>query len=268
MNDLYRVCIIVPRGYTHAQCFTETAFLLKHSLHSLGVPCDISVNDPARDRINVLLGWHLVPGIDTLASCTFIPYQFEQLSDAAWDGLSPASTAILQRAFDVWDYSEENVAFLAQRGIRARHVPIGYHEALERIPRDRDKDIDVLFSAAPARAANTFLTPLRAIRAYGCGRCSASTASSATSSSAARKSSSMSIFIKQKYSRPCAFRICSITAAALFRKPRSPIPIKEWPFPCSPTRPFPKGAGRYLTKKMTSSGCGRKPTGNSSAAIR
>jgi hypothetical protein len=126
-------------------CFTEVGFLLKHSLETLGVACDMSINDPARDRINIILGWHLLPGTDVLASCNYIPYQLEQLSESVWSALPEPAKAVLYVARDIWDYSEENVRFLRQCGLSARHVPIGYHKSLEQIPRDCTKDIDVLF---------------------------------------------------------------------------------------------------------------------------
>lgn len=145
MTNAFRVCIIVPQGYRHSMCFTEAGFLLKHSLNSLGLTCDIGLNDLARDRINIVLGWHLMNFGDELASLRYIPYQLEQLSEASWNALSEKRKMLLSRAFDVWDYSRENIAFLKNRGIAARHVPLGYHESLERIPQHYEKDIDVLF---------------------------------------------------------------------------------------------------------------------------
>ena len=143
--DGYRICIIVPQGYKHSMCFAEVGFLLKHSLVSCGISCDIAVNDLARDKINVILGWHLMPFKDEHLSITYIPYQLEQLSPAAWSAFSEDAKKVLSHAFKVWDYSEENIRFLNELGINARHLPIGYHQSLEQVPRGRPKDIDVLF---------------------------------------------------------------------------------------------------------------------------
>jgi hypothetical protein len=123
----------------------EVGFLVKHSLTSLGLSCDIALNDLARDRINILLGWHLLEWCDALSSSVYIPYQLEQLSDTSWTAFADAKKEILSRALDVWDYSKENIAFLATRGIGGRLLPVGYHECLERIPTGAAKDIDVLF---------------------------------------------------------------------------------------------------------------------------
>jgi hypothetical protein len=145
MTRAFRVCIIVPQGYLHSQCFTEAGFLLKHSLNSLGIACDIALNDLARDRINIILGWHLMQWCDALASSAYIPYQLEQLSDASWGEFPDKKKEVLSHALDVWDYSGENIAFLKNRGIAGRHLPVGYHECLERIAQGAAKDIDVLF---------------------------------------------------------------------------------------------------------------------------
>jgi hypothetical protein len=145
MIEKFRICIIVPNGYQHSQCFMEVAFLLKYSLNSLGIQCDLSVNDFSRDRINIILGWHLLAGINNPESYKYIPYQLEQLSDSTWKTFSAESKTILEHAFYVWDYSAENISFLSTQGIHADYLPIGYHKGLELINSDIDKDIDVLF---------------------------------------------------------------------------------------------------------------------------
>jgi hypothetical protein len=145
MKNIFRVCIIVPQGYRHSLCFIEIGFLLKHSLESLGFSCDITLNDLARDRINIILGWHLIRFGDELAHVRYIPYQLEQLSEASWKSFPDLMKQTLSRAFDVWDYSPENITFLKKHGIAARQVPVGYHKSLELVPRAGVQDIDILF---------------------------------------------------------------------------------------------------------------------------
>jgi hypothetical protein len=145
MKSIFRVCIIVPQGYRHSLCFIEIGFLLKHSLESLGFSCDIALNDLARDRINIVLGWHLIRLVDELAHVRYIPFQLEQLSDSIWKSFPDSMKQTLSHAFDVWDYSPENITFLKDHGIAARQVPLGYHQSLEQIPRGRTLDTDVLF---------------------------------------------------------------------------------------------------------------------------
>jgi hypothetical protein len=126
-------------------CFAEVGFLIKHSLVSCGISCDIAVNDMARDKINVILGWHLLPFKEEYSSFKYIPYQLEQLSPATWSAFSEDVKKVLSHAFKVWDYSEENIRFLKEQGIDALHLPIGYHQSLEQVPQGLLKDIDVLF---------------------------------------------------------------------------------------------------------------------------
>jgi hypothetical protein len=144
MRDRFRVVIIVPAGYKHSLCFTEVAFLLRNSLSSLGVSCDLTVNEMAKDRTNIILGYHLLAFGDYLSSYEYIPYQLEQLS-AAEGVFSDTVKNILSRGAAVWDYSRENIEFLKRQGISAQHLPVGFHESLEQIPAAEEKDIDVLF---------------------------------------------------------------------------------------------------------------------------
>jgi hypothetical protein len=78
-------------------------------------------------------------------SFKYIPYQLEQLSLETWNAFSEDTVQVLSHAFRVWDYSEENIRFLKERGIKALHLPVGYHQSLEQVPQGRPKDIDVLF---------------------------------------------------------------------------------------------------------------------------
>ena len=140
----YRVCIIMPQGYIHSSAFVEVAFLLKASFGGLGFDCDLKINELAEDRTNILLGSHLISFSEDLRRYEYIPYQLEQLS--ANEGLYNQNVkSILASAKTVWDYSAENIAFLQSQGIAARHLPVGYHPALEQIPQAPDKDVDVLF---------------------------------------------------------------------------------------------------------------------------
>ena len=62
----------------------------------------------------------------------------------------------LARRYEVWDYSEKNIAMLQSQGAnRVRLFQIGHHPRLARIARDVPQDIDVLFygSFNPRRRA-------------------------------------------------------------------------------------------------------------------
>ncbi len=143
MRDSFRVCIVVPRGYKHSYAFLEVATLLLLTLRDMGYECDLKLNELASDRVNILLGYHLVSSPDVFNGVRYIPWQLEQLSDK--EGvLSDRILNILAKAEQIWDYAVENIEFLRKKGLAARHLPVGYHSGLEKIPQ-QSKDIDVLF---------------------------------------------------------------------------------------------------------------------------
>ncbi len=147
----YRVVIISPDNYVHSACFREVAILLVSSFKSNGVYCDFTTNDFAKDRINIVLGYHLLNKyyIQTeiiSKNIKYIPYQLEQLSADEFD-FSEDIKFILQNGKSVWDYSKENIALLKNNDIEAIYMPIGYRRELDNIKsiEDNKKDIDILF---------------------------------------------------------------------------------------------------------------------------
>jgi hypothetical protein len=159
MNEQYRVVLVIPPGYIHARCFAETAFLLKNSLVDVGKDCDIAINDFAKNRTNIVLGYHLLGTPDIPGLFRYIPYQLEQLS-ASENLFSDKIRSLLEGAAEIWDYSQENIEFLANQGISARHLPVGYHPSLEMISKGVLKDIDILFFGSMADRRKNVLDTL------------------------------------------------------------------------------------------------------------
>jgi len=159
MKEKYRVVIIVPAGYSHSQCFTEVAFLIRNSLKDLEIDCDLTINELAADRINVLLGFHLIRNTEVLKDFKYIPYQLEQLSSV--EGVfSDSIKTVLSKATAVWDYSQENVVFLEKQGIKAKHVPVGFHKSLQQIALKPERDIDVLFFGSMGQRRESIMNQL------------------------------------------------------------------------------------------------------------
>jgi hypothetical protein len=151
---------MVPQGYPHAACFSETAILLRHSLESLGYDCDLAISAFSRNRINIILGVNLLPPETRFDDHRVILYQLEQLSDhEGW--FDPEKGAMLARADYVWDYDPANIAFLDRIGISATYVPLGFHPLLRTIPEDRNKDIDVLLVGSLNDRRRKILSQLR-----------------------------------------------------------------------------------------------------------
>lgn len=142
-SETYNIVLYAPSGYQHVDVFLEMAMLLYHSFQSLGVPCRVSrALEP--NAVNVVLGYHLIENADEVNGFRYVVYQLEQLESASWVFGRPCGE-VLRRADAVWDYSLENVDILRRKGIdRARHLPIGFHDAMKRI-RNAEKDIDVVF---------------------------------------------------------------------------------------------------------------------------
>jgi 2-polyprenyl-3-methyl-5-hydroxy-6-metoxy-1,4-benzoquinol methylase len=140
----YNVVLLQEPGYVHALGLSEIGQLLHQSFRSLGVPSRFQINHLEPEAINVLLGYHRIADAASIPSEPFIVLQLEQLSDRE-GSFRPVHLEIFRRAIAVWDYSIENVEFLRSKGLtNVRHLPIGYHEALETIEHT-DPEIDVLF---------------------------------------------------------------------------------------------------------------------------
>ncbi len=153
----YAVVQIKPPNYIHAHTFDPVAKLLNASLLSLRKRSKIYVNRFFKDKINIIVGYNLLPPsmIDVLDDYTCIIYQLEQLSDQ--EGWYNSKTAkALRKATYIWDYCHENIQFLDNRNIgKAKYLPLGYHPDLELIKPNSEQDIDVLFygSMNPRRVA-------------------------------------------------------------------------------------------------------------------
>jgi hypothetical protein len=144
MKESCRVCLILPEKNPHALCFREVGLLLMSALKANGFECDFGFNQLAPDRLNIILGYHLLTYEEGLKDYRYIPYQLEQLHSDEFP-FSANMERILRDATAVWDYSEKNIAFLKQRGIEAKPLLPGYHPLLELVPEAPRRTIDVLF---------------------------------------------------------------------------------------------------------------------------
>ena len=86
----------------------------------------------------------------------YIVFQLEVLnSEQGHASNYPAYIELLRGAEQIWDYSPQNVQYLAQLGLtKVRYIPLGYSRRLDRISDVGKHDIDVLFygSASPRRS--------------------------------------------------------------------------------------------------------------------
>ena len=141
----YNIALLAPAGYPHAMAFREVAVLLVASFESLGIPATFMLNNLDPAATNVILGYHLIQTPSTLRGIRYIPYQLEQL-DSESPFVTERAMEVLRNATEVWDYSPRNMAHLASKGVKAKLLPLGYHEKLRLIPQlpESQQDIDVL----------------------------------------------------------------------------------------------------------------------------
>jgi len=141
----YNICVLQPDGYAHSFAFLELAELVCYSLRELGHDAELKFNDVRLDRRNIVIGCHLaeLAVMEHMPAGTVI-LNTEQL-DAGAEGFSPAIFEWARR-FEVWDYSERNIARLRDLGIdHVKRLRLGFQKELARIRLSPSPDIDVLF---------------------------------------------------------------------------------------------------------------------------
>jgi len=130
-------------SFIHAQCFLETADLLRYGLEDLGYEV-IFGEGLRRDHLNIILGYQFLYGQKSPSEYKCIVYQLEQLSELEGWPLENLET-LTSPSCVVWDNSERNIDFLAERDIRAVLKPLGFHQKMCRIKYGQNKDVDILF---------------------------------------------------------------------------------------------------------------------------
>ena len=138
----FAVSVITPPGYVHSQAFSELAESLHHALLALGHDSVLSTRTDNRRRRHIVFGANLLVKRPQPLPEDSILYNLEQLGpDSPWD--TPAYRELLSR-YRVWDYAQSNIRRLAEHGVAAEHLPVGWMPQLKRIA-ERGRDVDVLF---------------------------------------------------------------------------------------------------------------------------
>ncbi len=139
-----QLILIRPQDFPFVEAFREIIDSLQQGFTELGIKFRQNINRIEPGAVPIILGaHHLTPETAVKLPPETILYNLENLVEG-YPWFSEAYLDLLRR-FAVWDFSAHNIDILGQRGITsATHVPIGYSQVLERIPRI-DEDIDVLF---------------------------------------------------------------------------------------------------------------------------
>jgi Rps23 Pro-64 3,4-dihydroxylase Tpa1-like proline 4-hydroxylase/peroxiredoxin len=130
----------------HTRCFEEVALALQSAFRELGYDVPIvRSHEEAKGRV-IVLGAGVLHRHDIKLPEDMIIYNFEQVHEQARFFLPGNPYINYLRRYPVWDYSQNNVAELARRGItNVTMCGVGYMAELTRIPKNELQDIDVLF---------------------------------------------------------------------------------------------------------------------------
>lgn len=153
-SDVYLINIAINNYY---QSFNELISLMAHTFAAMGLQCTARRVDTYNPRsvlepgaFNIVFG-HVTFACDRLldahAGAPFILWQLEQLSrDDGFLPRYPGYLKLLHRATRLWDYSAANADVLTSWGLpRAQVLPLGYDPALQTVPANIEKDLDVCF---------------------------------------------------------------------------------------------------------------------------
>ncbi|MEI7292942.1 hypothetical protein WCQ02_12395 [Paraburkholderia tropica] len=141
----YNICIVRPVGYPHSDAFSELAEIVAYALEDLGNTVQFTENNMVDGARNILIGCHLAePYSANYVPSDTIVLNTEQIhvDEQDWNRKIYFWTS----RYETWDYSERNLVKLRSLGAqRVKHLRLGFHPNLCRIPTDVVQDIDVLF---------------------------------------------------------------------------------------------------------------------------
>ena len=152
----FHISLARPAGYLHTEAFREIAEALHFTLLRLGFGSTVGGSAVRPGARVIVLGGHLLDQSQLAAlPPSAILYNLEQLTPELLAHHADYRRAL--ESYEVWDYSEDNVARYATLGLAAKPMllPIGYVPEWTRIPRREAPEFDVLFygSVNPRREA-------------------------------------------------------------------------------------------------------------------
>jgi hypothetical protein len=155
----FAVSIISPPSYPHSEATREIAESIHYGLLAIGCDSILTSRTDCAHRRHIILCANLLPQYPLPIAPDSILYNLDQVSpESPW--FSPELLKLFGQ-YQVWDYSQRNIAELARAGVRGvRHLPIGYVPQLTRI-HSTEEDIDVLFYGCINERRLRVLTALR-----------------------------------------------------------------------------------------------------------
>lgn len=144
--------------------FREVAELLFHGFKRAGADVDWAPRSMRRGALNVVLAAHRLPSgqLPQLVDERVLVNLEQLCAPPAWQVTDTATYRTLLRSSPVIDYSEQNRAWLSRElQVQAEILMLGHEPELERIPRAREQDIDVLFYGATTPRRKKILIALQ-----------------------------------------------------------------------------------------------------------
>ena len=145
----------------YSDAFQELGELLHYSLIELGHESSLKINHIELSAVNIIIGCHLLSLdlISKLPASTII-LNTEQLehNEMGWNSKIYAWAS----KYETWDYSPKNINSFHQFGIKhVRYFQIGYQRELQRLKKQQEQDIDVLFYCCINYRRNEVLQSLK-----------------------------------------------------------------------------------------------------------
>jgi hypothetical protein len=151
----FSICVMEPAGYNYSHFLYNICKYLCFGIESAGYDCCILRNNLSTDRVNIIIGAHILTDpkmVKQIKSAgKYILLQSEIVKgDTINQWSSQKSFAdvyipLLLQAQAVWDGIESNIGALIKFGIDADLLLFGYHPHMEEIIHKQNKDIDFLY---------------------------------------------------------------------------------------------------------------------------
>ena len=153
----FHIVHLVPTERHHGLYgYIEVIQTITWGLQSLGHTVTYGKNQFVVDCKNIVFGHQVAEqNILSLVPKGSIVYNLEQYNRLTHDDISNDprfSFPYTVKNFEIWDYSEDNIALWHKLGnaFPISKVPIGYAPVLTRIPKAENQDIDVLIYGSPS----------------------------------------------------------------------------------------------------------------------
>jgi glycosyltransferase involved in cell wall biosynthesis len=141
-----QVALIRGKEDDHFEGLRDIAQCISDGFRALGYTSEVVENQLSDNKLNFIIGWHLLgERIRSIPSNSII-YNLEQLNISNNDILADL-LVYLSNHLEIWDYNNKNIDFLLKKGIKRipRLLRVGTSLSMQRIAKCERQDIDVLF---------------------------------------------------------------------------------------------------------------------------